>query len=909
MPSNYLQVTLRHEGRSLRQCVIEPGEYVVGRADDCAIPLIDEQASQRHARLVFRDHQLSVEDLGSTNGTYVDGQRVEAAVTVHAHQRIQLGATTLIVRPLEQPAPGVLPYDHCPIERQHVCAALDKYEVGGEVARGGMGAVLRATDQNIGRTVAMKVALPELEGSDQLLPRFEQEARVTGQLEHPNIVPVHELGVDPFGRVFYTMKFVQGVTLHDVLEKIKAGDEAILERYSLAHLLTIFQKVCDALAFAHSRGVVHRDLKPANIMIGEYGEVLVMDWGLAKLIEDRGSKIEDGKIQSSILHSPSSDLTLSGQVMGTPQFMATEQAEGKVEEIDARADIFSLGAILYNILTLRPPVSGDSTADMLQKVRSGQIDPPTVYDPRNAKSRARAGTNGSAEPAASLPLRHCPEGRIPVSLSAVAMKALALRQEDRYQTVKELQQDIESYQGGFATAAEHAGTWKLLTLLIKRRKVEFVLTTSAVLLIAVLATGFMVKITRTLAELRGMAPSLYLESQGLVREHRLDDALQRISQAIALVPGDAGYHCLKGNILQALLRLDEAGSAYAEALRLKKDYPLAKANLELCRKLLRERGGESILSPAGLHELHAALIEQGRLAEAATLLQRMKTDPSLLIATAKEALKQMGLKAEEIDGKRLQVDASGMLQIDLSKTAVEDLSPLRGLLISKLDVTTTRVADLAPLRGLPLDHLTLATTHVRDLEPLRGMTLKRLYLNSAPVTDVSPLEGMPLRNLGLAGTQVVDLEALRGMPLQELDLFTTPVSDLSPLQGMRTLAKLNLSGTKVTDLTPLSQSSLTYLHLSETAVSDLSPLKGRPLLHLYLYRCDNITDLSPIRGCINLEVLVLPRQPLDIDFLRQLPKLRFLSYEYSPFLSWDRFQSAADFWKEYDAKMQKTPES
>jgi serine/threonine protein kinase len=152
-----------------------------------------------------------------------------------------------------------------------------RYTIGNTVAHGGMGTILHARDLNLRRTVAMKVILPGKEDSEQYTLRFMQEAQLTAQLEHPNIVPVHELGTSEQGKPFYTMKFVQGTTLHDLLEKIKAGDPETMAVFSLAHLLTIFQKVCDAVAFTHSRGVIHRDLKPENIMIGEYGEVLVMD--------------------------------------------------------------------------------------------------------------------------------------------------------------------------------------------------------------------------------------------------------------------------------------------------------------------------------------------------------------------------------------------------------------------------------------------------------------------------------------------------------------------------------------------------------------------------------------------------------------------------------------------------------
>ena len=178
-------------------------------------------------------------------------------------------------------ADGAEPHvGHAALKTDH----SQRYAVGDAVARGGMGAILAARDVNIRRAVAMKVIRKDREAKAPDLLRFIEEAQVTGQLEHPNIVPVHELGLDASGNVFYTMKFVRGTTLKDVLRAIRDGDEQAIGEYPLNRLLNIYLKLCDAVAFAHSRGVVHRDLKPENVMIGDYGEVLVLDWGLAKIV-------------------------------------------------------------------------------------------------------------------------------------------------------------------------------------------------------------------------------------------------------------------------------------------------------------------------------------------------------------------------------------------------------------------------------------------------------------------------------------------------------------------------------------------------------------------------------------------------------------------------------------------------
>ncbi|MEQ2007708.1 MAG: protein kinase [Limisphaerales bacterium] len=391
------------------------------------------------------------------------------------------------------------------------------YRPGREIARGGMGAVLDARDNKLARSVAMKVMLRH-DASEEETQRFQQEARVLGQLAHPNIVPVHDLGTDPHGRHFYTMKLVQGVTLHDILHKLKNRDAATLAKHPLSSLVTIFQKTCDAVAFAHSRGIIHRDLKPQNIMVGEFGEVLVMDWGLAKLlpgsaavsaVQPAGTVGPTGTIvlaaeqtvlsrdaaeqptqfptpatpepatsQTPLVFSGIQDLattpvtgtqlTLEGTVMGTPNYMSPEQAGGRNADLDERSDIYSLGGVLYAMLTLHPPVEGKDVDELLAKVRRGEIAPPGA--------------------ASGLP--HLPDGMVPEALSAVAMKALQTARSERYQTVAQLADDIAAYQAGFATSAEHAGALRLIRLFLQRHKT----LAAAAALIVLLTMGFMAKV-------------------------------------------------------------------------------------------------------------------------------------------------------------------------------------------------------------------------------------------------------------------------------------------------------------------------------------------------------------------------------------------------------------------------------
>jgi serine/threonine-protein kinase len=250
-----------------------------------------------------------------------------------------------------------------------------KYRILGEIARGGMGVVLRGHDLELGREVALKVVDADLAKRPEVMERFVEEAQVGGQLQHPGIVPVYELGLMADERPYFTMKLVKGRTLAAMLTRRKSLEE------DRARFLSIFEDVCQTLAYAHSKGVIHRDLKPANIMVGAFGEVQVVDWGLSKVLKAGGvaDEVRARDTAMSVIETirsgpGSSTDSMVGNVLGTPAYMSPEQAQGEIDKLDERTDVFALGAILCEILTGAGPYVGDESARLVQLAALAELD-------------------------------------------------------------------------------------------------------------------------------------------------------------------------------------------------------------------------------------------------------------------------------------------------------------------------------------------------------------------------------------------------------------------------------------------------------------------------------------------------------------------------------------------------------
>lgn len=370
----------------------------------------------------------------------------------------------------------------------------DRYELLGEHAHGGLGRILRARDRDLGRPLAIK----EIKSPDgATVERFVREALITASLEHPAIVPVHEAGRWETGEPFFAMKMVSGRTLK----------EAVRERKTVAERLSLLPNIiaaCDAMAYAHARGIIHRDLKASNVLVGEYGETLVIDWGLAK---DLGAT-HDAPVQRGAVHRVHAEATIAGDVIGTPAFMPPEQARG--EDVDARADVYALGALLYYTLTGRPPHQGKDAAEVLARART--VAPRPIEEAAPKVSR---------------------------DLATIVRKAMATRPDDRYPTAAELVHDLKRFQTGQMVSSHSYSAAEIILRWIRKNRALALATVA----FAVLATA---------------GGALFVLREQRLRREAETERARADHETLALLEKRGRDELLEGHPIQAAVYLSDA---------------------------------------------------------------------------------------------------------------------------------------------------------------------------------------------------------------------------------------------------------------------------------------------------------------------------------------------------------------
>ncbi len=609
-------------------------------------------------------------------------------------------------RTLQPPAEAVL--TTAPSEQSR----LGRYVIHAEIGRGGMGAVLRGRDPVLGRHLAIKVLLAGRKDDHDARRRFHEEAQIGGQLQHPGLVPVYELGTDDDGRPFFAMKLVDGLTLAALLKE-RSSPAGGLPRF-----LTVFEQVCQALAYAHARGVIHRDLKPANVMVGAFGEVQVMDWGLAKVLGGQTDRTPAGTatakaeatIQTARTESGGSD-SCAGSAMGTPAYMPPEQARGEIDHLDRRADVFGLGAILCEILTGQPPFAGRTVAEILKQAASGDVsDTSTRLD--------RCGADAD--------------------LIALAKACLAPAREDRPVDAGAVANRVAGYQ---ASVAERLRRSELERAAAEAREAEAQAKAAAERYARRLTLGLVT--TAALLLILGGAGAWWLRQQRL--ERQLEETRRAAEQARTAAERDRHVEEDLVQTEQALRRSawNEAGAALERA-----EVRLAGAEPgpleERLRQLRADRDLARRLEEAWLVYSAITLVDKARAS-----LIRAEADRLFQAAFDLRGWRTRGGNPEEL-------------------AAVIRNSPVQGPIIAALGRWSHIRRGLAP--SVPTDFLDTVVDRV-DLDPWRTRlrsadrtgdraALERFVDNAEEMRHQSPASLLFLGEMLLEGNRALDLKPI-----------------------------------------------------------------------------------------------------------------------------------------------------
>lgn len=829
------------------------------------------------------------------------------------------------------------PVESCSSEK--VNAVEQKYCLLKNVGAGGMGCIDLIKDNLSLRKVVKKTLAEHLNDDPESIIRFIDEAQLTAQLQHPNIIPVYELAVTE-NDFFYTMKEVEGESLGDVLLKLSNKNEEYLQKYNLITLLEVFIKVCNAMEYACSKMVLHRDLKPENIMIGNYGEVLLIDWGLAKILGTQDEPVNTTSI-NSFRHKNNLNLTDAKGCIGTPLFMPPERL---MKVSDERGEVYSLGAVLYNILNLKAPSVGENLEEILKNKLYGVL------------------------PEFNSSIPHSPNSEIPQQLIKITEKAIAATPEERYSSVKEFREDIERWLNGFPTIHEENNLSLQLALFYRRHRKDLNLALCCILLLVLLA-GYLTfelksniattkqttavalvltetvkqnsselnlqqeKLSRKIIEFKETTPSLYQNALNLRQNFRIAEALQTIKAAIK-IEALPEYLFLEAFLLQVLGEHETANKRLVyltEAYPQEENYQVAKKDAERLKGLFNDKE-EEITQYIFFYK---QLMKAERTPEAIFVLKKLpegSIDKELKEAWLRYLKTDPVGKLLKKEPERLEI-TQGRFKLDLSQSQIVDLSSIKNMPLENLDLSRSAVFDLSPLETmeqletLKIDQCTIGNLRplknlqikffsaldcpLKDLGGLQNKTLKYLYLRSDSLFDFSglkgsqvefmfltskakslrTLKGVKIRNLVARNcTELNDISGLELSSLRELVIHRSKIRSLGPLRGGK-LTRLEIGDSLVTDLSPLSAHELRYLNINRTRVGDLSVLKGMPLERLSLHRCSSIRDISVIKDLKRLHTLQLPNNSLDISFIKKIPSIKKIGIRY--------LMNPERFWKIY----------
>ncbi|MEN7973008.1 MAG: protein kinase [Verrucomicrobiota bacterium] len=639
----------------------------------------------------------------------------------------------------------------------------ERYTANKKLNQGGMKAIWEVDDHRTARKVAMALIQDSKIASEDDIDSFLYEARLTANLQHPNIIPIYDIALDENGNPYFTMKALKGETLGEIIRQLRSGNTEYRRRYTRTRLLGIFLRVCNAIDYAHTKGVIHLDLKPSNVNIGDFGDVHVLDWGLSTLIthlsEYDGEPVswhsmddvplENGQTLTRYLEGSAKRREHKNVVGGTPGYMSPEQAQGVPSDIDFQTDVYMLGAMLYETLTYHCPIEGETVKEVLQKTVRGNLPPPE---------------------------KRAPKQHIPPALSAIVMKAMQTDPTDRYPNVAALIRDIQKYQEGFATSAENPTFLTHLSLLIKRHKMAVGLVAASALIIATILANSFASIKRServaldaLAALQEkndyiaataerVAPDYLNLMVRAEREYEFATAEQALDTGLAFDPslGEGWQH--KGRMLLCQLRFSEAWNILSgsHGHPVQKDPPATR----LAKKYINAEGIDDADLPLLIKDFKNHGIEKG-IPRLFYHLNQSGFDPETRFPAIAKALEILNPKAGKVNFEWQAMGSKGWL-VDLGNNPeLNDISPLCGLNIFILNASNTGTPDLKMLTEEGLMELRLSGTQLNHLPELDQLTdLKVLDISNTRIRNI----GSILKYPKLASLNISDIDGLAVSP-------------------------------------------------------------------------------------------------------------------------------------------------